>query len=106
MKWRRHAWPIAPLPPRLRQAHRAVDCLKDGRRLADVAGGRQAQAADQAGTQVRRDVAVQVGHDLHSVGEARSEEGREGVEVAARAPAQCVAAASCLPAVSPAALSP
>ena len=33
--------------------------------LADVAAGREAEAADEAGAQVGDDVAVEVGHDEH-----------------------------------------
>ena len=40
-----------------------VDGLEDGALVADVAGGRQAEAADQTGAHVREDVTVQVGHD-------------------------------------------
>ena len=41
----------------------AVDGLEDGALVTDVAGGREAETADQTGAHVREDVTVQVGHD-------------------------------------------
>lgn len=41
----------------------AVDGLEDGALVADVAGGRQAETANETGAHVGQDVTVQVGHD-------------------------------------------
>ena len=43
----------------------AVDGLEDGALVANVARGRQAETADEAGAHVGQDVAVQVGQDEH-----------------------------------------
>ena len=40
-----------------------VDGLEDGTLVTNVAGGRQAETADQTGAHVREDITVQVGHD-------------------------------------------
>ena len=40
-----------------------MDGLEDGALVTDVAGGREAETADQTGAHVRQDVTVQVGHD-------------------------------------------
>ncbi len=41
--------------------------LKDGAVGADIAGGSEAQPTNEAGAQVRQDVAVQVRHHQHVV---------------------------------------
>ena len=48
----------------IRAAHQGFKVLRSLART-NVAGGREAEAADEAGAEVGDDVAVQVGHDQH-----------------------------------------
>lgn len=45
-----------------------VDGLENGALVADVAGGCQPKTADEAGAQIRKNVAVEIGHDQEDVG--------------------------------------
>ena len=53
---------VGEVPPRdVRRG--PVNSFEDGAVRADVAAGREAEAADEAGAEVGEDVAVEVGHD-------------------------------------------
>lgn len=58
-----------------------VHGFEDGALVADVAGGRQAQATDQPGAHIRQDITVQIGHhqDLVIVGRGIRDDLQAGV---------------------------